>query len=226
MEKAVPTILMMNEYTHTKVDKGGKNLNRSDLVRKFDKQARLYEKKRKKQAQKKWRQKLIRSAKGKVLEVAVGAGANFPFYGPDVKITAVDFSPEMLKKAKEAAQEYGIEAEFIQADIENLSFASDSFDTVVSTLSLCGYEDPIQVLNQFNRWCKKDGRILLMEHGISSNFVLASLQKALDPLAYRLVGCHQNRDIMHIIQSSKIVLEKTESYWTDMVHLIWAKPGK
>jgi ubiquinone/menaquinone biosynthesis C-methylase UbiE len=230
MEKVVPShgnmVWMMNENTYIKVDKGDENLNRSDLVKKFDKQSRLYEKMRKKQAQKKWRQKLICSAKGKVLEVAVGAGANFPFYDPGVKITAVDFSPEMLKKAREAAHEYGIEAEFIQADIENISFAPDSFDTVISTLSLCGYEDPIKILNLFNRWCKKDGRILLMEHGISSNFVLASLQKALDPLAYRLVGCHQNRDMMHIIQSSKIVIEKTESYWADMVHLIWAKPGE
>lgn len=36
----------------------------------------------------------------KVLKVAVGAGANFPFYDRGVEITAVDFSPEMLRKQK------------------------------------------------------------------------------------------------------------------------------
>ncbi len=200
-------------------------MNRQDLIRKFDKQARWYDKRRKKQAQGEWRRKLIRAAKGKVLEVAVGAGANFPFYGQEVEITAVDFSPEMLRKAKEAAAEYRLKANFILADVESLTFPPESFDTVVSTLSLCGYEDPVRVLSLFNRWCKRDGRILLMEHGISFVFPLAWLQKALDPLAYRWVGCHQNRDIMDIIRASGILVERAEHYWAGTVHLVWAKPN-
>lgn len=201
-------------------------MDQTELIRKFDAQARMYEKKRKKQELGAWRKKLLRAASGKVLEVAVGAGANFPFYDPDVEITAVDFSGEMLKKAREAAREHGLKAEFIQADLESVEFSPDSFDTVVSTLSLCGYQDPIRVLNQCSGWCKKDGRILLMEHGISNNAVIASLQKALDPLAYRMIGCHHNRDMMQIIQSSGIVVEKVERYWAGMIHLIWARPDK
>ncbi|BCU82459.1 SAM-dependent methyltransferase [Polycladomyces abyssicola] len=201
-------------------------MNRADLIKKFDKQARWYEKRRIQQAQKEWRQKLLYFARGNVLEVAVGAGANFSFYPPGVRITAVDFSPEMLKRARNAADEYGIEVEFIQSDVETLTFPPDSFDTVVSTLSLCGYEDPVGVLNRFSRWCRNDGLILLMEHGLSSNPFLSFLQKALDPLAYRLVGCHQNRDMMNLIRSSDLVVEKVESHWAGVVHLVWAKPRK
>jgi ubiquinone/menaquinone biosynthesis C-methylase UbiE len=201
-------------------------VKRSDLIRTFDRQARWYEKKRRRQELKAWRQKLLHTAKGNVLEVAVGAGANFPYYPPDALVTAVDFSPEMLKKAKQAADECGMRATFIQSDVESLNFPPDSFDTVVSTLSLCGYDDPCHVLSLFNRWCKKDGRILLMEHGISSNPALAVLQKALDPLAYRLIGCHQKRDMMRIIQSSGICIEKAEHYFANVVHLVWAKPNK
>jgi ubiquinone/menaquinone biosynthesis C-methylase UbiE len=135
-------------------------MNRADLIKKFDKQARWYEKRRIQQAQKEWRQKLLYFARGNVLEVAVGAGANFSFYPPGVRITAVDFSPEMLKRARNAADEYGIEVEF-KSDVETLTFPPDSFDTVVSTLSLCGYEDPVGVLNRFSRWSRKDGCILL-----------------------------------------------------------------
>lgn len=201
-------------------------MNGNDLIKKFDRQARMYEKRRKRQDLKAWRQKLLQTAKGAVLEVAVGAGANFPYYHSHVEVTAVDFSPEMLKRAKEAAREYGIKADFIQADVESLAFAPDSFDTVVSTLSLCGYKDPMRMLRQFNRWCKKDGNILLMEHGISSNIVIASLQNALDPFAYRMAGCHQNRDMIHIIRSSGLRIEQVERYWMGMVHLVWAKPYK
>jgi ubiquinone/menaquinone biosynthesis C-methylase UbiE len=49
------------------------------LIRKFDKQAKVYELRRKKRSEKKWREKLIICAKGRVLEVGVGAGANFLF---------------------------------------------------------------------------------------------------------------------------------------------------
>jgi ubiquinone/menaquinone biosynthesis C-methylase UbiE len=201
-------------------------MNRTDLIKTFDKQANWYEKKRKRQELKAWRQKLLREARGTVLEVAVGAGGNFPYYPPGAQITAVDFSPAMLEKAKEAAREFGLPVTFIQSDVEGLDFPPDSFDTVVSTLSLCGYHDPGRVLELFSRWCKKDGRILLMEHGISSNAIFAVLQKTIDPLAYRFIGCHQNRDIMGIIRSSGIIVEKTEHYLAETVHLVWARPNR
>ncbi|WP_054950085.1 class I SAM-dependent methyltransferase [Numidum massiliense] len=199
-------------------------MKRAKLIGKFDKQARMYEKRRKRLEQKQWRQKLLQTAEGQVLELGVGAGANFPFFDARVEVTAVDFSPEMLQKAREAAAEYGITAEFVQADIEDITFAPDSFDTVVSTLSLCSYNAPLRFLKKCRRWCKKDGRILLMEHGISSNRIVASVQKVLNPLSYRVVGCHQTRDVMDLIRSSGIVVERAEHYLAGMVHLVWAKP--
>ncbi|MBO8163570.1 MAG: class I SAM-dependent methyltransferase [Brevibacillus sp.] len=196
------------------------------LIRLFDKQASWYEKKRKRQELGFFRQQLLRSAKGKVLEVAAGAGANFAYYPRDVELTAVDFSPEMLIRAREVARESDRMVTFIQADVESLAFAPDSFDTVVSTLSLCAYQDPVQVLRQCCRWCRKEGRILLLEHGLSSWRSIAFLQKAADPLAYRMIGCHQNRDIMQILRSSGLLIERAERFWAGMVHLIWARPDK
>ncbi|MDN4594762.1 hypothetical protein [Polycladomyces subterraneus] len=64
---------------------------------------------------------------------------------------------------------------------------------------------------------------MLMEHGLSSNLFLSFLQKALDPLAYRLVGCHQNREMMNLICSSDLVVEKVESHWAGVVNLVWAR---
>lgn len=50
-------------------------MDKEKLIRKFDNQSKIYEVRRKKQSERKWWEKLIGSAKGKVLEVAVGAGA-------------------------------------------------------------------------------------------------------------------------------------------------------
>lgn len=196
------------------------------LIQKFDKQARIYEVRRKKLTERVWREKLISCAKGRVLEVAVGAGANFHYYPKGIKLTAVDFSPEMLNKARLAAADYGIQAEFVLSEVESLAFPDNSFDTIVSTLSFCGYEEPGVILEAFNKWCKCDGQILLMEHGISSNRLIAGMQTVADPLFKKVVGCHLNRDIVQILQKSKLRIIKIEHYMLGTVHLVCAMPNK
>lgn len=47
-----------------------------------------------------WREKLIGQATGRTLEVGVGTGKNIPWYPEDVELTVIDFSPEMLRKAR------------------------------------------------------------------------------------------------------------------------------
>ncbi|GAA0317099.1 class I SAM-dependent methyltransferase [Bacillus carboniphilus] len=200
-------------------------MSNEKLVRIFDKQAKTYERRRRQRADRKPRENLIPFAKGKVLEVAVGAGANFPYYPTGVEVTGVDFSGEMLGKARVAAREEGVSADFIQSDVETLSFPEHSFDTIVSTLSMCGYEDPVKILNLFNKWCKPGGQILLLEHGISSNRLLGSIQTLLNPVYRRFVGCHFNRDIVQLLQQSDIQIDKIEHQMLGIMHKIWAKPS-
>lgn len=201
-------------------------MNKEKLIRKFDKQSNIYEMRRKKQSERRWRSTLLGSAKGKVLEIAVGAGANFHFYPKDVEVTAVDFSSEMLSKAKVSAAESGIRASFVQSDIELLSFPENSFDTIVSTLSFCGYDNPVQVLKSLNSFCKPGGQILLMEHGLSLNRWISRTQKLVEPIFNRVVGCHLDRDIMDILGQSKVSVHRVERYICNTIHLVWASPNK
>ncbi|MGQ7278478.1 hypothetical protein ACT91Q_10925 [Brevibacillus thermoruber] len=60
-------------------------MEKTQLIQRFDKQAVKYSKKRLKQEQNKWRKKIFQSVKGKILEVAVGAGMNFAFYPKDIE---------------------------------------------------------------------------------------------------------------------------------------------
>ncbi|PZM64689.1 class I SAM-dependent methyltransferase [Paenibacillus dendritiformis] len=199
-------------------------MDKQKLIQIFDRQANHYDKKREGSKVRQWRQQLLSDAKGEVLELAVGAGANFPFYPPGVKVTAADFSAAMLEKAERAAHEHRLDARFICTDIEEMDFAAHSFDTVVSTLSMCSYDQPRMVLDMIARWCRPDGLILLMEHGISSNRALSAVQRALNPLLYRTFGCHHTRDIQGLVRQAGLDLVRTDSYWLDMVQLIWARP--
>ncbi len=202
-------------------------ISNSELKTLFNKQAGQYEKlrKKKKTIDTKWRKELLSTAAGHILEVSVGAGTNFKFYPKDAVVTAVDISDAMITKAKEAALDTGITTSFINAPVEELQFEPGSFDTIVSTLSLCAYEDPVSVLNQFNQWCRKDGYILLLEHGASKYTLVHWLQNKLDRFQYRRIGCHANREILNIVQQSTLQIKMYKRKLMGIFFLVWAKPG-
>lgn len=199
-------------------------MDRQSLIKKFDKQAKKYNKRRINDQAYKFRQRIFQEAQGKVLEVAIGSGLNFPFYSRDIELTGLDFSHEMLKTAQNAANDYPFKTTLIQNDVETFEFNENSFDTIISSGSLCAYQDPVNVLNKFQKWCKPEGKILMMEHGISTNKLLAGLQKSLNPLALKVVGCHQNRNISDIVKKSRLKLIREERYLAGYLYLIWAKP--
>src|SRR5699024_824619 len=114
----------------------------------------------------------------------------FAYYKSDVEVTAVDISSEMLAKAKRASLAQGIRTDFVLSDVETIASPENTFDTIVSTLSFCGYDDPVHMFNQLNSWCKPQGKILLLEHGRSSNPMIGAVQQLLNPIQYKFVGCH------------------------------------
>jgi ubiquinone/menaquinone biosynthesis C-methylase UbiE len=200
--------------------------NKEKITKMFDKQAdRYYLKTKKKNFDDRWRRQLLSYAKGCVLEVCVGAGYNFKFYPCQVNITATDLSARMVEKAKLVAAENGSRAEFIVSAVEDLQLQPQSFDTIVSTLSMCAYEDPGEVLNQFNNWCKPGGIILLMEHGLSKYGFLRWLQRKWSPYHYNKMGCHLDRDMVSIISKSKLKIKKIERKVVGIIILVWAAPS-
>lgn len=200
-------------------------MKKEALIKKFDKQAGIYADSRRKLVLGAYRRKLLQFAEGRVLELGVGAGANFPFYAPDVELTAVDFSPAMIAEAKTANERhFGLKVRFLQDDAETLTLPAHTFDTVVSTLTLCAYRDPAGMLRKLNRWCKPGGRVLLMEHGLGRNKAVAFAQKLVDPIAHRIAGCHLDRDIVGLVRASPLVVEKAERHMAfGVLHLLWCR---
>lgn len=132
----------------------------------------------------------------------------------------------MLDKAKDAARDSRVKATFINSAVENLHFDPDSFDTIVSTLSLCAYHDPVHVLKLFDNWCKKEGIILLLEHGASKYKLFYWLQNRFDNLQYRRIGCHANRKILEIVKDAGLKIKMYERKLFGIMYLTWAQPKK
>lgn len=199
-------------------------MDKKKHIEKFDKQVGVYERMRDNDKFYEYRKLLFGEAYGEVLEVAVGTGLNFPHYKDIGHLTAVDFSMEMLASAEKEAEKYPFRTAFINADIETMDFQDNSFDTIVSSLSFCSYENPVEVMNRFGRWCRPDGRILLLEHGLSRYKTLQLLQKAVDPLTMKWIGCHQKRDIAALAGESDLKIIHLERRVLGAVYMIQAAP--
>lgn len=150
------------------------------------------------------RRAVVPRARGRVLEVAVGTGQNLPFYDPEVVLTAVDLSPQMLAIARERAERLGRVVELRVEDAGALPFADGSFDSVVSTLAGCTFPDPVAAYREMWRVLRPGGWLLLAEHGRGESRFLGWLLDRLAPWHYRQMACHLNRDPLSLVRGAAI----------------------
>ncbi len=139
------------------------------------------------------RRRLLSRASGTTLEVGVGTGRNLGLYPDDVDLTGIDVSENMLAKARQVAERGGIDVTLDQADVQELPFATGSFDTVTATCVFCSVADPVAGLAEVARVVKTDGRVLLLEHVRPRNTVLGWTADRLAPVVSRAFGPDINR---------------------------------
>ena len=98
---------------------------------------------------------------GRMLEVPVGTGVlSMPVYEtlPDAEITCLDYSPDMMERAKRQAQRRGIEnVRFLQGDVGNLPFENESFDLVLSLNGFHAFPDKEAAYREVFRVLKLGG---------------------------------------------------------------------
>ncbi len=168
-----------------------------------------------------WRKRLWAKVQGEhVLEVGVGTGKSFAFYPTTAQITAIDFSPAMLKQAAEKARRNQITVALNLMDVESLCYADNCFDTVVASFVFCSVPHPHKGLKELLRVCKPGGKVILLEHVLSSRPPLAWLMNKLNPLLVKSVGANINRQTLKSLQAcgfSKIYVDATSG---DIVKLI------
>ena len=157
------------------------------------------------------RERSIGQAKGDVLEIGGGTGSNLTYYGPAVSsLTVTEPEEPMLKRLEKKVREQGSAAKVVRAPAEKLTFEDDSFDTVVSTLVLCGVVDQRQALGEIRRVLRPGGRLLFIEHVRSDDPKLAKKQDRLNGLNKFLVGCECNRATLGAIRAEGFEVDSVE----------------
>ena len=156
-----------------------------------------------------WRALLWSKVEGTVvLEVGAGAGVNFPFYPPNIQITAIDLSSSMLARARQKVAHHNVKVVLEEMDVQALRFADDTFDTVIASLVFCSVPDPIRGLTEIGRVCKPGGKVVLLEHVSSSHRLFGFILNLLNPVVLWMTGDNYNRRTVENVAMSGLVIEK------------------
>ncbi len=146
-----------------------------------------------------WRQSLLSTVSGQVLEIGAGTGANLVFYSDKVEQLILSEPDEDMRKQ--------LKLKIVQSSIQNITvnnykaesllIAENSLDYVVSTLVCCSVKDLQGSLNEINRVLKPGGRYIFMEHvAASDGSRCRRWQNRINPFWKRIAGnCHLNREI-------------------------------
>jgi phosphatidylethanolamine/phosphatidyl-N-methylethanolamine N-methyltransferase len=98
----------------------------------------------------------------RILFVGVGTGADLELLDhTQYQITAIDYSSDMLKRAKDKFGDAPIE--FVQMDAQHMNFPDDSFDAVVGSLILSVVPDPNQCMKEMIRVLKPKGCMVIFD---------------------------------------------------------------
>ncbi|KUO65891.1 MAG: hypothetical protein APF84_01130 [Gracilibacter sp. BRH_c7a] len=206
-----------------------KSNSTAEIMSKYDKKAKGYDRMMapmEKIGMQKWRKALVAKAEGLVLEAGVGTGANLIHYYPNVKVIGVDFSSKMLEIATRKLPQVQAEIELKLADIQDLPFPDNTFDTVITACVFCSVPDAQKGFKELRRVVKPDGELYFLEHVRSESAVLGKIMDWANPLTVKHSGVNINRRTERNIILANMQIIKVEKLFGDIVKLIHASPNK
>jgi ubiquinone/menaquinone biosynthesis C-methylase UbiE len=156
------------------------------------------------------RRGLLAEAGGSVLEIGAGTGANLAHYNGVESLVLTEPEPAMLRRLQKKARDEAPLAKILRAPAEDLPFEDDSFDTVVSTLVLCGVDDQVRSLREIKRVLRPGGRLLFLEHVRSDDQALARFQDRMNWLNRIVVDCDCNRPTLTTIEATGFSVSRLE----------------
>jgi phosphatidylethanolamine/phosphatidyl-N-methylethanolamine N-methyltransferase len=155
----------------------------------------------------------------RILEVGVGTGLSLPFFRKDAKVTGIDVSAEMLDKARRrvARRQLSQVEALTEMDAENLTFADDSFDSVLALYVASVVPDPARFAAEMRRVCIPGGTIVVVNHFTSENRPMRFIEKRLAPLAGK-IGFHADFPLADFLTASRLDVRETRpsnlfGYW-------------
>lgn len=155
--------------------------------------------------------------RGEVIEIGFGTGHNVPFY-PDAvaKVHAVEPAELGWRLAQERVGASKVAVERSGLDGQSLPFPDDTFDSALSTWTLCTIPDAATALGELRRVLKPDGVLSFVEHGLSPEEGVRRWQHRLEPIQKRVSGgCHLTRKPETMISAAGFRIDQIDNFYED-----------
>jgi len=161
------------------------------------------------------RERVCAGLHGQVVEIGFGSGHNVPFYPDTVqRVAAIEPSQLSWKLAQDRVSASPVTVEQSGLDGQSLPFADNSFDTALSTWTLCTIPDPVLALTEVRRVLRPGGTLHFIEHGLAPDENVQRWQRRLEPLNKRIAGgCHLTRPILDLLETAGFAVEDVDVFY-------------
>jgi SAM-dependent methyltransferase len=161
------------------------------------------------------RKRVCEGLEGEVVEIGFGSGLNIPFYPPAVThIAAIEPSDIGWKLARKRISAAPVSIDRSGLDGQYLPFESDTFDSALSTWTLCTIPNVALALQEVRRVLKPGATLHFIEHGLAPDENVRHWQHRFDPLQQRLFGgCHLTRQIVDLITAAGFTVAKLDEFY-------------
>lgn len=163
------------------------------------------------------RQRVCDGLEGEVVEIGFGSGLNVPFYpGTVERVAAVEPADTGWKLAEKRLRASQVPVERSGLDGQSLPFADNSFDSALSTWTMCTIPDLDAALSELRRVLKPGGTLHFVEHGLAPDEKVQRWQHRFEPTQKRLFGgCHLTRPIVAQLKGAGFTIKDLDEFYED-----------
>jgi phosphatidylethanolamine/phosphatidyl-N-methylethanolamine N-methyltransferase len=140
-----------------------------------------------------------------VLEVGVGTGLALPLYNASKRVTGIDLSADMLRRARARTAALGLRniEGLLEMDAQATSFADGQFDIAVAMFVASVVPDPRALVAELKRVVRPGGTILFVNHFAAKHGPVWWVERAMAPLSAK-IGWHPDFRLNHMFSASDL----------------------